>query len=116
MHIIHDLPGMLHTKHGFIHMLHQDICKYATCYLCEDISCLLCNAMVTTRRLKCSEQKDWLIERMENRQQASEQQRLAILRGLIDADAFERFLAAKFPASKVTVGAQILRFRTCIQN
>lgn len=38
---------------------------------------------------------------MENRQQATKQQQLGILRGLVDADAFERFLAAKFPASKV---------------
>ena len=114
--MIHDLPGTLHTKHVFIQILHHNVGKYATCYLCENLPCLLCNAMVTMRRFKCSEQKDWLIERMENRQQASEQQRLAILRGLIDADAFERFLAAKFPASKVTVGAQILRFRTCFQD
>lgn len=38
---------------------------------------------------------------MENRQKATKQEQLAILRGLVDADAFERFLAAKFPASKV---------------
>lgn len=60
-----------------------------------------------------------MIERMENRQQASEQQRLSILRGLIDADAFERFLASKFPASKVHTTDLLVTLRSsnglCVQ-
>ena len=52
--------------------------------------------------MACSQKKQWLIQRMENRQPATKQQQLAILRGLVDADAFERFLASKFPASKVS--------------
>ena len=53
----------------------------------------------------CSAKKQWLVQRMENRQQATKQQQLDILRGLVDADAFERFLASKFPASKVSLPA-----------
>ena len=49
----------------------------------------------------CSEKKRWLVQRMENRQPATKNEQLGILRGLVDADAFERFLASKFPASKV---------------
>ena len=49
----------------------------------------------------CSDKKRWLVQKMENRQPATETQQLSILRGLVDADAFERFLASKFPASKV---------------
>ena len=47
---------------------------------------------------------------MENRQQASRTQQLSILRGLVDADAFERFLASKFPASKVTLVHDALKW------
>ncbi|KAL3139978.1 hypothetical protein ABBQ38_004265 [Trebouxia sp. C0009 RCD-2024] len=50
--------------------------------------------------LATSAKKQWLVQRMEDRQQPTRQQQLAILRGLIDADAFEKFLASKFPASK----------------
>lgn len=50
--------------------------------------------------LATSEKKQWLVQKMENRQSSTRQQQLAILRGLVDADAFERFLASKFPASK----------------
>ncbi|DBA67070.1 hypothetical protein WJX79_005030 [Trebouxia sp. C0005] len=50
--------------------------------------------------LATSEKKQWLVQRMENRQKATRQEQLAILRRLVDTDAFERFLAAKFPASK----------------
>ena len=53
--------------------------------------------------LLCSEKKQWLVQKMENRQSSTRQQQLAILRGLVDADAFERFLASKFPASKVSL-------------
>ena len=53
----------------------------------------------------CSAKKQWLVQRMEDQQQATKQQQLGILRGLVDADAFERFLASKFPASKVTLPA-----------
>ena len=53
----------------------------------------------------CSAKKQWLVQRMENRQQATKQQQLGILRGLVDADAFESFLASKFPASKVSLPA-----------
>lgn len=53
-------------------------------------------------RRVCSAKKQWLVQRMENRQPPSRQQQLGILRGLVDADAFEKFLASKFPASKVT--------------
>ena len=85
------------------------------CMTCRLFACITVTTHIRHRlvapRHACSEQKDWMIERMENRQQASEQQRLSILRGLIDADAFERFLASKFPASKVQ--AQICWSRLC---
>ena len=69
---------------------------------------LLCTACTNSvcyqsALLLCSEKKQWLVQKMENRQPSMRQQQLAILRGLVDADAFERFLASKFPASKVSL-------------
>ena len=71
-----------------------------SCILFDTVYLLLSTAAIQFLRL-CSEKKQWLVQRMENRQKATKQEQLAILRGLVDADAFERFLASKFPASKV---------------
>lgn len=68
---------------------------------CHDYVQLVHSAPVCMWICVCSAKKQWLVQRMEDRQQPTRQQQLAILRGLIDADAFEKFLASKFPASKV---------------
>ena len=69
-------------------------------FLFDTVYLLLSTAAIQFLLL-CSEKKQWLVQRMENRQKATKQEQLAILRGLVDADAFESFLASKFPASKV---------------
>jgi 2-oxoglutarate dehydrogenase E1 component len=46
------------------------------------------------------EQQEWVIRRLEGKRPPSTAQRRRILRKLVHSDAFERFLAEKFPSSK----------------
>ena len=79
---------------------HVEQLDIMSCFLFNPV-CLLLSIAAIQSLLLCSEKKQWLVQRMENRQKATKQEQLAILRGLVDADAIERFLASKFPASKV---------------
>lgn len=63
---------------------------------------LKCNLTLRWRRLlPLQEQRAWLAERMESRQPLPPTHARRALKALVHADAFERFLAAHFPASKV---------------
>ena len=64
---IHLANSAMHSVHNTVHVYHY------------------------SALLLFSEKKQWLVQKLENRQSSTRQQQLAILRGLVDADAFERF-------------------------
>lgn len=47
------------------------------------------------------QEQHWIAQRMETQRDLEPQARLALLKELVEADAFERFLALKFPGTKV---------------
>eukprot|EP00210_Caulerpa_lentillifera_P002542 g2439.t1 len=60
-----------------------------------------CNTLaVEAAHLSTQEQVEWIAQRMENRKTLSSSTKRHILKSLIQADQFERFLAQKFPATK----------------
>lgn len=55
----------------------------------------------------CRQQQQWVVQHMEGRQALPPPARLALLQQLVATDAFERFLALKFPGTKVTAGNRL---------
>ena len=60
-----------------------------------------CPCLLMACRCMCREQQCWITQRMERSQAMQPPACLALLRQLVEADAFERFLALKFPGTKV---------------
>ena len=69
--------------------VHQHLCK--------------CNERQYDRHIFCEpqDQRAWLIQQVEGLQPLPRSLARRALRALVSADAFERFLASSFPASKV---------------
>lgn len=55
------------------------------------------------------EEQRWIANKMEQRQSVPEQDQQQILNDLVVSDAFERFLATKFPNNKVSCLFEDLR-------
>lgn len=55
---------------------------------------------IETEHLSTQEEVDWISERFEKRPQLDPVVKKKLLKSLIEADQFERFLAEKFPATK----------------